>query len=106
MLGEFGETSILNGEKLTGRIVDFTEMPFVGAKDVAALLQTCGFAPLLAKVYFSTRLTELFRGLSPRLFADGNDRFKLVDAAQEHLDGLVSLQEEEERKRREKEDAA
>ena len=106
MLGEFGETSILNGEKLTGRIVDFTEMPFVGAKDVAALLQTCGFAQLLAKVYFSTRLTELFRGLSPRLFADGNDRFKMVDAAQEHLDGLVSLQEEEEKKRREKEDAA
>lgn len=106
MLGEFGETSLLNGEKLTGRIVDFTEMPFVGEPDVAALLQTCGFAQLLAKVYFSTRLTELFRGLSPRLFADGNDRFKLVDAAQEHLDGLVSLQEEEKKKRREKEDAA
>ena len=106
MLGEFGETSLLNGEKLTGQIVNFTEMPFVGAKDVAALLQTCGFAQLLAKVYFSTRLTELFRGLSPRLFADGNDRFKLVDAAQEHLDELVSLQEEEEKKRREKEEAA
>ena len=106
MRGEFGETSLLNGEKLTGRIVDFTEMAFVGAQDVAELLQTCGFAQLLAKVYFSTRLTELFRGLSPRLFADGNDRFKLVDAAQEHLDGLVLLQEEAEKDRQQKESAA
>ena len=97
MLTEYGETSLLNGEKLTGRIVEFTEMPFVGAADIATLLQTCGFAQLLAKIYFNTRLTEFFRGLSPRLFADGNDRFKLVDAAQEHLDGLVSLQEEAER---------
>lgn len=106
MLGEFGETSLLNGEKLTGRIVDFTEMAFVNAEDVSALLQTCGFAQLLAKVYFTTRLTELFRGLSPRLFADGNDRFKLVDAAQEHLDDLVALQEQEEKRRDGKERAA
>ena len=106
MLGEFGETSLLNGEKLTGRIVDFTEMPFVNRQDIEALLQTCGFAQLLAKVYFTTRLTELFRGLSPRLFADGNDRFKLVDAAQEHLDGLVSLQEQAEQDKERKENAA
>lgn len=98
MLSEFGETSLLNGEKLTGKIVDFTEMPFVGSQDVAALLQTCGFSQLLAKLYFTTQLTWMFRGLSPRLFADGGDRFKLIDAAQEHLDGLVALQEEEERK--------
>lgn len=104
MLSEFAETSLLNGEQLAGKIVDFTEMPFVNAQDIAALLQTCGFAQLLAKLYFTTRLTEMFRGLSPRLFGDGADRFRLVDAAQEHLDGLVTLQEEAEKKAREEKD--
>lgn len=101
MLAQFGETSLLNGEKMTGQIVNLTEMPFVGVSDIAALLQNCGFAQLLAKLYFTTQLTGLFRGLSPRLFADGNDRFKLIDAAQEHLDGLVALQEDEERRQKE-----
>jgi len=104
MLAEFAETSLLNGEQLAGKIVDFTEMPFVNAQDVAGLLQSCGFAQLLAKLYFTTRLTEMFRGLSARLFEDGADRFRLIDAAQEHLDGLVSLQEEAEKKAKDEKD--
>jgi len=107
MAKEFSETSLLNGEQLAGKLVDFTEMPFVSAQDIAGLLQTCGFAQLLAKLYFTTRLTDLFRGLSPRLFdEEGNDRFKLIDAAQEHLDELVAKEEEEEKKARERKESA
>ena len=47
-----------------------------------------------------------FRQLSPRLFADEADRFRLEDAAQEHLDGLVARQDAEDQKNREKGDAA
>jgi len=102
MLKEFGETSLLNGERMAGEIVNLTERPFVGEPDIAALLKSCGFAQLLAKLYFTTQLTDVFRKLSPRLFSEENDRFKLVDAAQEHLDGLVAQQEaEEEREQKE-----
>ena len=106
MQSQFGETCLLNGEKLTGRILDFTEMPFVNASNIASLISSCGLEKLLAQLYFCTELIGAFRQLSPRLFAEESDRFKLEDAAQEHLDGLVSLQEEAEKKERDKRGAA
>ena len=95
MMSQFGEPCLLNGEKITGRILEFTEMPFVNAGNIAALLSSCGMAQLLAKLYFCTELVNIFRQLSPRLFAEDGDRFKLIDAGQEELDGLVSEQEDE-----------
>ena len=49
---------------------------------------------LLARMDFARELVRLFRMLSPRMFAREGDRARLVDAAQEHLDGLI---EEEDR---------
>ena len=89
MQSQFGETCLLNGEKLTGRILDFTEMPFVNSSNIASLISSCGLEKLLAQLYFCTELIGAFRQLSPRLFAEESDRFKLEDAAQEHLDGLI-----------------
>ena len=106
MQSQFGETCLLNGEKLTGRILDFTEMSFVNSSNIASLISSCGLEKLLAQLYFCTELIGAFRQLSPRLFAEESDRFKLEDAAQEHLDGLVSLQEEAEKKERDKRGAA
>lgn len=106
MQSQFGETCLLNGEKLTGRVLDFTEMPFVNASNIAALISSCGLEKLLAQLYFCTELIGAFRMLSPRLFAEDSDRFKLEDAAQEHLDGLVALQEEAEKKDQDKRGAA
>ena len=106
MQSQFGETCLLNGEKLTGRILDFTEMPFVNSSNIASLISSCGLEKLLAQLSFCTELIGAFRQLSPRLFAEESDRFKLEDAAQEHLDGLVSLQEEAEKKERDKRGAA
>ncbi|MCQ2389371.1 MAG: type III secretion system gatekeeper subunit SctW [Kiritimatiellae bacterium] len=109
MASQFGETCLLNGEKMTGRIMDFTEMPFVNAGNVGGFISSCGIGQLLAQLYFCTELLNMFRGLSPRLFQEDADRFKLIDAGQEHLDGLVSLQEEaeqEEKEKKKKEDAA
>lgn len=100
MLSQFGETCLMNGEKITGRIMEFTEMPFVNAGNIASFVTSCGISQLLAQLYFCTTLSGIFRGLSPRLFAEDGDRFKLIDATQEHLDGLVSLQEEAEEKER------
>jgi len=102
MASQFGEPSLLNGEKLTGRVMEFTEMPFVNAGNIASLVSTCGITQLLAQIYFCTGLIDVFRQLSPRLFAQEADRFRLEDAAQEHLDGLVSLQEEAEEEERKK----
>ena len=46
-------------------------------------------------------LIRLFRRLSPRLFARESARQQLVDSAQEHLDGLVMREVEEEEEDRE-----
>lgn len=98
---QFGERPLLNGEKLTGRVMDFTTMPFVTSSNIASLIASCGLGKLLAQIYFCTGLIDIFRGLSPRLFSQESDRFRLEDAAQEHLDGLVGLQEEAEQQSRE-----
>lgn len=106
MATQFGEMCLLNGEALTGRILAFTETPFVASANIAQLIDACGLARLLAQLYFCTELVGAFRQLSPRLFADEADRFRLEDAAQEHLDGLVARQDAEDQKNREKGDAA
>ncbi len=93
---EFGENCLLNGEQMTGRVIDLTEQAFVVAGAIAAFEGECGISRLLARMDFARELTRLFRKLSPRLFAKEGDRQRLVDAAQEHLDGLVALENEEE----------
>ena len=93
---EFGEKCLLNGEQMTGRVIDLTEQAFVAAGAIAAFEGECGIAGLLAKMDFARELTRLFRRLSPRLFAKEGDRQRLVDAAQEHLDGLIAEENEEE----------
>ena len=93
---EFGENCLLNGEQMTGRVIDLTEQAFVAAGVIAAFEGECGLTRLLARMDFARELTRLFRKLSPRLFAKEGDRQRLVDAAQEHLDGLVAKENEEE----------
>ena len=93
---EFGENCRLNGEQMTGRVVDLTEQAFVVAGAIASFEGECGLAGLLARMDFTRELTRLFRRLSPRLFAKEGDRQRLVDAAQEHLDGLIAEENEEE----------
>ena len=106
MQSVFGLKCQMDGEAMTGRILDFTEKPFVAAQDIAMFVSSCGVGPLLAQLYFCTGLVGLFRQLSSRLFKDEEGRTRLVDAGQEHLDGLVLLEEEEERREKEKESAA
>ncbi|MBR0056939.1 MAG: type III secretion system gatekeeper subunit SctW [Kiritimatiellae bacterium] len=96
MGAQFGEQCFLNGEQLTGRVLDLTEQAFVAAGAIAHLVGDCGMRQLLAQMDFTRELTRLFRQLSPRLFSKEGDRQRLVDAAQEHLDGLISKEEEEE----------
>jgi hypothetical protein len=45
---------------------------------------------LLAEMDFTRELMNVFRKLSPRLFASEEDREKLVDSTQEHLDSLIA----------------
>ena len=87
---QFGEPCALNGEQMTGRVLDFTEQAFVAAPGIAAFIADCGLKALLARMDFARELTALFRKLSPRLFAREGDRQRLVDAAQEHLDELIT----------------
>ena len=93
---QFGEACRLTGQQMTGRVLDFTEQAFVTAPGIGAFVGETGVQALLARMDFSRELVALFRRLSPRLFGKETDRQKLVDAAQEHLDGLVSLEEEAE----------
>ena len=90
MQKQFGERCVLDGEQMTGRVLDFTEQSFVAAPGIAAFIGDCGIAQLLARMDFARELTALFRKLSPRLFAREGDRQRLVDAAQEHLDDLIA----------------
>ena len=93
---QFGETCLLDGEGLTERVLDLTEQSFVAASAIAHLIGDCGMKALLARMDFARELTSLFRKLSPRLFAREGDRQQLVDAAQEHLDELISEENEAE----------
>ena len=92
---EFGEKCLLDGEQMAGRVMDFTEQAFVTASGVAAFIGDCGLRKLLSRMDFARELTGLFRKLSPRLFAREGDRQRLVEAAQEHLDELISQENDE-----------
>ena len=87
---QFGEKCLMDGEQMSGRVLDFTEQAFVASPGIAAFISDCGIRKLLARMDFARELTELFRKLSPRLFEREGDRQKLVDAAQEHLDELIT----------------
>ena len=104
LLEQFGERSLLDGEKLTGRVVDLTEQPFVSSAQVGGIMSSCGIRALLAQMDFAREMLAVFRELSPRLFAEASDRFKLTAAAQELLeettDRLAEEEEEEAEKRR------
>ena len=101
MQQQFGEACRLGAEQMTGRVLDFTEQAFVTAPGIGAFVGETGLQALLAQMDFTRELVGLFRRLSPRLFGKETDRQKLVDAAQEHLDGLVSLEEEAEQEKQE-----
>ena len=91
----FGESCLLDGEGMTGKLMDFTERAFVSPDDIKAFIGQCGIATLPAQLYFCTDLINLFRAFSSRLFAEEGDRSKLVDAGQKHLDDLVGEQQPE-----------
>jgi type III secretion system YopN/LcrE/InvE/MxiC family regulator len=95
MDAQFGEKCLMDGEQMTGRVVDLTEQSFVPASAIAAFLGDCGLVRLAAQMDFARELTRLFRLLSPRLFSKEGDRQRLVEAAQEHLDGLITLENEQ-----------
>lgn len=95
MAKQFGEFCTLNGEQMTGRVLDFTEQSFVSSGMIAAFIGECGVRKLLAQLDFATELTKLFRQLSPRLFRKESDRSQLIDSTQEHLDELIMREEKE-----------
>ena len=102
LLNQFGERSLLDGEKLTGRVVDLTEQPFVSPAQVGGIMSSCGIRALLAQMDFAREMLAVFRELSPRLFAEAADRFKLTAAAQELLEETTDRLAEEEEKEAEK----
>ncbi|MBR6023264.1 MAG: type III secretion system gatekeeper subunit SctW [Kiritimatiellae bacterium] len=93
---QFADPCLLDGQQLTGQVLELTERSFVPPEAIAHLLGECGMRKLLSQMDFTRELTRLFRQLSPRLFAKEGDRQRLVDAAQEHLDGLVAIENEQE----------
>ena len=100
---QFGEKCLMNGEQMTGRVMDLTEQAFVAANAIAAFSGDCGLVRLAAQMDFARELTRLFRLLSPRLFSKEGDRQRLVDAAQEHLDGLIAIENEQQEEEEEAE---
>ena len=95
MMAQFSEQCLLNGEQMTGKVMDFTERPFVGAGEIGDFIAGCGIEKLLARMDFCRELTGVFRQLSSRLFPNEQDRIRLIDAAQEHLDGIVEEEYEQ-----------
>ena len=93
---QFADPCLLNGQQLTGQVLELTERSFVPPEAIAQLLGECGMRKLLAQMDFTRELTRIFRQLSPRLFSKEGDRQHLVDAAQEHLDGLIAIENEQE----------
>ena len=90
---EFGEKMNLNAEQFMGRIMDLTEKPFADVPDIETLIDDCGIKGPLARLQFCMGVMDTVRSLSSRLFADEEDRIRLVDAGQRLLDDLVLAQE-------------
>ena len=90
MTKEFGVKMLLGTEAMTSKIVDFTEKPFVTGSQVGSFVAECAVMRLLAEMDFTRELMNVFRKLSPRLFASEEDREKLVDSTQEYLDSLIA----------------
>jgi len=98
---QFGVQCKLNGEQMTGKIMEFTERSFVMANEIGGMISSCGIEQLLARMDFCRELTDVFRRLSSRLFSNEQDRLRLIDAAQEHLDGIVEEEYEQEEEQEE-----
>ena len=75
--------------KASEGVIGFTERPYVLPRDISSFIESLGLKGHLAKMDFCRELTGVFRQLSPRLFANEDDRVRLVEAAQEYLDELV-----------------
>ena len=90
MAREFGAKMLLGPEAMTSRIVDFTEKPFVAGSQIGSFVNECAVMALLARMDFTREIMNVFRKLSPRMFSSEEDRAKLVDSAQEHLDSLIA----------------
>ncbi|GEM_PF-645383 len=104
MTTQFRETLLMDGEKMTGRVIDMTKLHFMNGATVGGFVDACGLQRLLSKVDFGRELTSIFRSLSARLFQKDSDRTQMIDAAQEYLDGVVE-EEEDQREDAEEEDA-
>ena len=90
MTKEFGVKMLLGTEAMTSKIVDFIEKPFVTGSQVGSFVTECAVMKLLAQMDFTRELMNVFRKLSPRLFSSEEDREKLVNSTQEHLDSLIA----------------
>ncbi|MCQ2390144.1 MAG: type III secretion system gatekeeper subunit SctW [Kiritimatiellae bacterium] len=106
MSTQFAEACLLSVEQMTGGILDLTEQQFVNSGHIASFITSCGIQQNLAQLCFCTELLNIFRGLSSRLFASEKDRQNLIDAGQEHLDGLVMNEAEDDARRQKGETAA
>jgi type III secretion system YopN/LcrE/InvE/MxiC family regulator len=90
MTREFGVKMLLDSSAMTSRIVDFTEKPCGSAHEIGVFVSQCAVMKLLAQMDFTREIMSVFRKLSPRLFSSEDDRERLVDSAQEHLDSLIA----------------
>ena len=79
-----------------GKVLDFTESPFVSSRDIEGFVNESGIIKLLAQMDYCRELIGVFRQLSSRLFSSEDDRTRLIDVTQEHLDGLISLEDDAE----------
>jgi type III secretion system YopN/LcrE/InvE/MxiC family regulator len=90
MTREFGVKMLLDSSAMMSRIVDFTEKPCGSAHEIGVFVSQCAVMKLLAQMDFTREIMSVFRKLSPRLFSSEDDRERLVDSAQEHLDSLIA----------------
>ena len=90
MTREFGVKMLLDSSAMTSRIVDFTEKPCGSAHEIGSFVAQCAVMKLLAQMDFTREIMSVFRKLSSRLFSSEDDRERLVDSAQEHLDSLIA----------------
>ncbi len=87
---EYGIAMLRDGESMTGTIVGFTERSGVRSDELATFERDCGVFSLLARMDFARELLGIFRKLSSRLFELEDDRLRLIEVAEEHLDGIIS----------------
>ena len=94
----YNESPAMDGEAMTGKVLDMTNQNFLNGESIKAFVHSVRLMALAARLDFTRELSALIRSMSLRCFPDIDSRFRMIDSTQEYLDELVAEDEQNQEK--------